>query len=1169
MLANLKHSVASTNYLQTVASCWNTKLSIDIGQVLKPTKQGLGYHVQGCQRYYWHHPEQDANSLTWVLFSYAPSTYCEERMDVQKIQEVFPILQQAKHGEFWRAVVSLSCMHRSSTRQMLIQALLARKWCLADWEFVYEDEDLLKDCWQASSQLESLPLQQLLVETGWPLPEILWWQWFEHAIASSQSLHLIGEYIQKTTIARWRYVWAIIHASKLNLEQIHTYVLPKNALFLTSSILAHPQCLDILRQNSGVFHNHEAIAVIEASLPSEPECWPEILSAMPSSFQHQFAKKHAFEHFDVLYSFLDNEQVVLDYVMDDDHQISLFTLEDLMRIAHEKVWFHLWYALTILIWKAKAVSITMAQLIQLNDAYVKALFEDHSMPLRKIQSPIFAPCFKHSFSGTWCEGKAWYRNDDKKITTAEKDVFTITYKEKIISHQWLPKPRQPKSRHLELKILCRRKSCNEYRVGHISIYQKLLLKIGYAGIDKLMQLSQDKAETQRHIGALNRWNEVLDRLQCRSCLSVLMLSEHSTNSLGRMAYAATYWRCSNEQCLEHSQVVKITHCVGCSSIIDSRDNHQACNPFETLSYKKFYLCNTCGCCCKSHGYFLGKCPECGQENAFSATQEADRTHAKCVSCGHEVSIEKRAFQHYQKQLNRTNHSKNAINWSSEISYIESSKSMGKSLYVADLYKSLCLGELSLEKLKGYTQIYDLKILNKITHLGKFHSRYLELDGASLEYDLDLHEWSEIPENWRLYFIELAHFVFKQPQLSHYYNLVELPFTLALYSYTQHGIGLGRELLVQVHQQLELARNRLSFSLRDSNGFFANQQSVIDDYLQINQAIELTLGHKREPMLNKFLKNAPDHEISKRFYALEKIDRVRKLLSTFVDADNGMVMPQYQIIGTVTGRCTAKKPALMSSPKVFRSLFAHQKGFELYSFDYAQIEIGILAALSKDEMLLNDYNNSDVYQELADETDLSRDAAKMLMLSMIYGITETQLARLIGLSEANIHEIQQQITARYPQVATYRNECQQQLQTEHFVQNRFGLKRYRNSEVAMSPQLKQWECNWAFNFPIQSTAAAIFKLALVSIHEQDQRRSMRMVCPLYDEFLVQIPTADVAYYVPLIHSCMVHTLQRHFPCLQSKVSIENYQEQGENEFHSNAWLHWLHSLAQDANPVINS
>ena len=51
--------------------------------------------------------------------------------------------------------------------------------------------------------------------------------------------------------------------------------------------------------------------------------------------------------------------------------------------------------------------------------------------------------------------------------------------------------------------------------------------------------------------------------------------------------------------------------------------------------------------------------------------------------------------------------------------------------------------------------------------------------------------------------------------------------------------------------------------------------------------------------------------------------------------------------------------------------------------------------------------------------------------------------------------------------------------------------------------------------------------------------------------------------------MVHTLQRNFPCLQSKVSIENYQEQGENEFHSNAWLHWLHSLAQDANPVINS
>ena len=140
------------------------------------------------------------------------------------------------------------------------------------------------------------------------------------------------------------------------------------------------------------------------------------------------------------------------------------------------------------------------------------------------------------------------------------------------------------------------------------------------------------------LGALNRWNEISQRIVCGygksgGCGSKLtFFSPANIRQTGFAAYATTYWRCSDENCNQRAQEIKLSHCGGCGKIIDSRFDRIACPRTGDMS---FYICTDCGYCCQQHGV-SGHCPKCDKTKWVKLDQYGK--HYRCENCGHEISV---------------------------------------------------------------------------------------------------------------------------------------------------------------------------------------------------------------------------------------------------------------------------------------------------------------------------------------------------------------------------------------------------------------------------------------------------------------------------------------------------------------------------------------------------
>jgi DNA polymerase I-like protein with 3'-5' exonuclease and polymerase domains len=571
-----------------------------------------------------------------------------------------------------------------------------------------------------------------------------------------------------------------------------------------------------------------------------------------------------------------------------------------------------------------------------------------------------------------------------------------------------------------------------------------------------------------------------------------------------------------------------------------------------LSFKKFYFCTNCASCCSSHGGFKGTCPHCGLEDAYINITAKERTKAACRGCKKTVSIEKFAFDNF---LKRKMQPARVDKFEAQNIIIEHKDGV-KKLYVYDVYNALTSKRMQFSRLKNFDFIIDVKILYKMAFLGLDHKQYKNIlpdDQLPVQLEADV---VNVDMATLEKLKELADKALSRPYFHKLYKTIESPFALALYQYAQTGLYLPSERIQTFAQKIEQTRNAINFNVQKEVGVFASDSHEVKKYLEDKYHYELLLDTNSERALDGIIKRQKDDPVVQQLQMLDKLNRAGAVISEFARSNREVVHPEYQIIGTVTGRCTAKKPAILSFPKVFRSIFAAMPDHQLYSFDYGQIELGILAGLSQDEQLIADYNESDIYQELADETDLTRDNAKIFFLGLLYGITDQNLIKMMGISQNEIIEIRQRLMVRYPKIEELRQRCIQFGQKHGFINNMFGLHRATVTSPNKSTYVQNWEKNWFFNFPIQSTAAGVFKKALIHIFESDTKKTMKIVCPLYDEFLVHIPNADRAYYIALIRTAMITALSDTFPQLIPKVDLQVYGDEGVDEFNTHAWLSWF-------------
>lgn len=1186
------NQTAVKNLSQQLQQYFNvTDYRINVGWIHSRTRSDQGFNirsVKGSERYYLHTGKEhhDLKIGDLIFFNYTESTHCEDRLDIvahTHLEGLFDTKNSAliiSFLEFFSVIFAFAVKKELYTQQLenLCQLLLKQQYEDEIYQNVFGVRNLSHALLLEHHALSNIYIHAYLLNAEEELPESVLIKLLKQKAKTPEDLDVLLTYADHKGFDQLSFAVKLVSGRAFDVNDIGNIELADQYSFLNAYIPKHPLWREMVLAHPDTLYSDDIAQKFIDELPENKTQWLDALNQLPLNIRNSLANRLAEEHFAYVYPLISDEHRYIDHIMQSIKQQDSTHFAEYYHYAIAHHFHHVVCMLKIFEYKLLQRPLPLGELNKIINTYSEALCNQHSQNnhLQKIEYTIFAKCAykadiekvqhssfqsrptSHKANGlkplSFCEGKIWF----KKIN---HEYIEVNGEKKPI-HQFDEEEIKDKERIVETslarKVLCRRHDCNhcekdsEHSI-EASIFYRILKEVQF----DTMQLHgryKENNQVLRTIAGLNRWNEILDRLNCQKCQSPFVVSEHHKNSMGKMAYSATYWHCSNTACHEYTHVVKLTHCLSCMGVIDSRESKNACNPYELLSYNKFYLCNNCASCCSTHG-FKGTCPYCGLEDAYIHVPAKDRTKAPCRGCNKTVSIEKYAFENFVKRKQLPVRDEK---FETE-SLLTTFKNGVRTLYVYDLYQALLHQRVKYEKLKSYDVIVDVKILAKMAFLGLEHKNYQPfVEAYEIPKVIEDNEGNVDFENFEK-LKEIADKALKRPYFHHFYKTIELPFTIALYHYSKSGLHIPAKKLSVFAEKIEKARNGISFSIQQQTGVFASDTGEIKQYLKDKYQYDVLLQAKQDDNLDQLLKKVQQDPIAHLYHQFDKLNRATGLVKAFAHASQDRVHPKYQILGTVTGRCTAKDPAILSFPKAFRSIFTNQEGYTLYSFDYGQIELGVLAGLSGDRQLIQDYNQSDIYQELADEIEISRDQAKFFFLGLIYGIQDENLSKMMSITSHQIALIRQKMDERYPEIDTLRQKCIEFGQQHGFINNMFGLHRASIIDRPNNAYLDQWENNWFFNFPIQSTAAAIFKSALVQIFQTDVKKTMQLVCPLYDEFLVQIPHDDREYYISLIHSCMSSALYNVFNVLEPKVDLQMYSETALGEYHSDAWLDWFEQI----------
>jgi len=221
--------------------------------------------------------------------------------------------------------------------------------------------------------------------------------------------------------------------------------------------------------------------------------------------------------------------------------------------------------------------------------------------------------------------------------------------------------------------------------------------------------------------------------------------------------------------------------------------------------------------------------------------------------------------------------------------------------------------------------------------------------------------------------------------------------------------------------------------------------------------------------------------------------------------DGRLRPNYKLHGTKTGRMSCEKPNLQQIPRVsdkpwngkMKAAFIPEDGFELWEFDYSQLELRLGTAYAKEETLKRVFaDDRDIFSEMAATIGMSRQDTKVLVYTTQYGGGISRISHVFGVSEARAAELRQQYFDSYPGFAIIgryaSNMCKQKGKI------RLWSNRYRHF------QSKKDDAHKAFNSVIQGGAADIVEHVMVRLFKEvDDQDKCRMLLQVHDSIVFEI------------------------------------------------------------------
>ena len=399
--------------------------------------------------------------------------------------------------------------------------------------------------------------------------------------------------------------------------------------------------------------------------------------------------------------------------------------------------------------------------------------------------------------------------------------------------------------------------------------------------------------------------------------------------------------------------------------------------------------------------------------------------------------------------------------------------------------------------------------------------------------------------------------------------IEMPLMPVLAEMERAGVCLNTEALKQVGEQHTREMQEIEKDIYALAGEEFNIQSPRQVGVLLFEKLHLNDKAKKTKTGQYVTSEEVLERLRTKHPIVEKIldyRGKRKLLSTYIEALPKLINPRTGRIHTsfnqtitATGRLSSSNPNLQNIPvrsadgKEIRKAFVPAPGEEFFSADYSQIELRIMAHLSGDEGLIEDFRlGHDIHaataakifhKKIEEVSREERSRAKTANFGIIYGITAFGLTERLGISRTEAKELIDNYFATYPRVQAYMQESIDQARSKGYTETVCHRRCYLRDINSANATVRGFAERNAINSPIQGSAADIIKIAMIRIFRRFREEGIRskMILQVHDELNFSVLPEEHDRVEQIVLSEMQAAFEMKVPLIADAGWGENWLE----------------------------
>ena len=377
---------------------------------------------------------------------------------------------------------------------------------------------------------------------------------------------------------------------------------------------------------------------------------------------------------------------------------------------------------------------------------------------------------------------------------------------------------------------------------------------------------------------------------------------------------------------------------------------------------------------------------------------------------------------------------------------------------------------------------------------------------------------------------------KKHNMDRLFYELEMPLTYVLMRMEQNGVKIDEGLLKELSNHLEEKIKALENSVFEKAGETFNLNSpqqlgaILFDKLEIHKELGL-----RKPPRTKTGQYSTSEKTLERYLAhpvvaaIMEFRKLIKLKNTYIDAlpklihpKTGKIHTSYNQTVTATGRLSSSNPNLQNIPirtdlgkEIRRAFIPSKDDYVILSADYSQIELRIMAHLSGDPTMIENFKkNKDIHAATAalifnipveEVTDDHRRKAKEINFGIIYGMSPYGLASRLGITNEEAQEFIADYFATYPKVGEFMRKMIDFAREHGYVETMMGRRRYLPEIRNANRNIREFAERTAINTPIQGSAADLIKKAMIEVQRyiEEEKVPANMLLQVHDELVFEV------------------------------------------------------------------